>query len=90
MGDGYWLCRNNAADVITNHSIVQYGIFFQDCWAMLVKLAINLDAELKIWISSELQPGIRKQFNKSVNVYEVQKVLAFYALNQGIQTRLRN
>ena len=38
----------------------------------------ELDAELKIWISSEPNPSITKQFNKSVNVYEVQKVLAFY------------
>jgi len=41
----------------------------------------DLDAELKIWISSEAVPSIKKQFNKSVNVYEVQKVLAFYVLN---------
>jgi hypothetical protein len=40
----------------------------------------ELDAELKIWVSSETQPSIVKQFNKSVNVYEVQKVLAFYVL----------
>lgn len=40
----------------------------------------ELDAELKIWISSEPNPSITKQFNKSVNVYEVQKVLAFYVL----------
>jgi hypothetical protein len=40
----------------------------------------DLDAELKIWVSSELQPSIRKQFNKSVNVYEVQKVLAYHVL----------
>jgi len=40
----------------------------------------DLDAELKIWISSELQPSIKKQFNKSVNVYEVQKVLAHHVL----------
>jgi hypothetical protein len=40
----------------------------------------ELDAELKIWISSEPHPSIIKQFNKSVNVYEVQKVLAFYVL----------
>ena len=40
----------------------------------------ELDAELKIWISSEPHPSITKQFNKSVNVYEVQKVLAFYVL----------
>lgn len=40
----------------------------------------ELDAELKIWISSETQPSIIKQFNKSVNVYEVQKVLAHHVL----------
>lgn len=40
----------------------------------------ELDAELKIWVSSEQQPSIIKQFNKSVNVYEVQKVLAHHVL----------
>ncbi len=40
----------------------------------------DLDAELKIWISSEAEPSIRAQFNKSVNVYEVQKVLAHHVL----------
>ncbi|RIW17174.1 PH domain-containing protein [Algoriphagus lacus] len=40
----------------------------------------DLDAELKIWISSEVEPSIRKQFNKSVNVYEVQRLLAFHVL----------
>lgn len=38
----------------------------------------DLDAELKIWISGEQQPSIKKQFNKSVNVYEVQKLLAYH------------
>jgi hypothetical protein len=42
--------------------------------------SFELDAELKIWVSSEQEPGIKKQFNKSVNVYEVQKVLASYVL----------
>jgi hypothetical protein len=40
----------------------------------------DLDAELKIWVSSELQPSIKKQFNKSINVYDVQKVLAHHVL----------
>lgn len=40
----------------------------------------DLEAELKIWISSEAQPSIRKKFNKSVNVYEVQNVLAYHVL----------
>lgn len=40
----------------------------------------ELDAELKIWVSSEANPSIKKQFNKSVNVYEVQKILAHHVL----------
>jgi hypothetical protein len=40
----------------------------------------DLEAELKIWISSEVQPSIVKQFNKGVNVYDVQKVLAHHVL----------
>ncbi len=38
----------------------------------------DLDAELKIWISSENSPSVSKKFNKSVDVYEVQKLLAEY------------
>lgn len=41
----------------------------------------DLEAELKIWISSEQLPSIKKQFNKSVNVYDVHNVLASYVLN---------
>lgn len=40
----------------------------------------DLEAELKIWISSETEASIIKKFNKSVDVYEVQKVLAHYVL----------
>ena len=40
----------------------------------------DLEAELKIWVSSETLPSIKKQFNKSVDVYEVQKVLAHHIL----------
>lgn len=40
----------------------------------------ELDAELKIWVASEQSPSIRKQFNKSVNVYDVHKVLATHVL----------
>lgn len=36
----------------------------------------DLDAELKIWISSENTPTVSKKFNKSVDVYEVQRYLA--------------
>jgi len=40
----------------------------------------DLDAELKIWVSSESVPSITKKFNKSVNIYDVQKVLAQHVL----------
>ena len=40
----------------------------------------DLEAELKIWVSSEQTPSIRKQFNKSVNVYDVHNVLATHVL----------
>jgi hypothetical protein len=41
----------------------------------------DLDAELKIWISSEVNPSISKRFNKQVNIYDLQKVLAKHVLN---------
>lgn len=39
----------------------------------------DLDAELKIWISGTALP-IEKQFNSSLNIYELQTVLAEYCL----------
>lgn len=39
----------------------------------------DLEAELKIWISGTALP-IQKQFNSSLNVYELQRVLAEYCL----------
>lgn len=39
----------------------------------------DLDAELKIWISGTQLPVV-KQFNKSLNIYELQSVLAAYVL----------
>lgn len=39
----------------------------------------DLDAELKIWISGNQVP-IEKQFNKNLNIYELQNVLAEYVL----------
>ncbi|MCZ8522147.1 MULTISPECIES: PH domain-containing protein [Paenibacillus] len=39
----------------------------------------DLDAELKIWVSGTAEP-VRKQFNKSLNIYALQAVLAEYVL----------
>lgn len=41
--------------------------------------SFDLDAELKLWIGSDSIP-IEKKFNKDVNIYEVQKVLASHVL----------
>jgi hypothetical protein len=40
---------------------------------------LDMDAELKIWISSTPAP-ILKKFNKRLSIYEVQAVLASYVL----------
>jgi hypothetical protein len=42
--------------------------------------SFDLDAELKIWISGEQEPSICKKFDRSVDVYEVQKILAQFTL----------
>lgn len=39
----------------------------------------DLDAELKIWISGMALP-IAKQFNSSLNIYDIQAVLADYTM----------
>jgi hypothetical protein len=39
----------------------------------------DLDAELKVWVSGTPTP-LQKQFNRSLNIYEVQAVLASYVL----------
>ena len=40
---------------------------------------LDLDAELKIWVGSDPMP-IEKKFNKQVNVYDLQAVLAAHVL----------
>ncbi|MED4583671.1 PH domain-containing protein [Brevibacillus choshinensis] len=41
--------------------------------------SFDLDAELKIYISGSQTP-LQRQFNKNLNIYEVQSVLADYVL----------
>lgn len=40
---------------------------------------MDLDAELKIWVTGMAVP-IQREFNKKVNVYEVQAVLGHYVI----------
>ena len=39
----------------------------------------DFEAELKIWLSNDAEP-IEKKFNKSLNIYKIQSVLADYVL----------
>jgi len=44
------------------------------------KVIFDLDVELKIRVSCESHPSIVSKFNKAVDVYEMQKLLAKYVL----------
>lgn len=67
---------------ITGSKVEYKSIAYKSITRFSVETAgtFDLEAELKIWISSEQNPSIIKQFTKSVNVYDVQKVLAYYVL----------
>ena len=41
---------------------------------------LDLDAELKIWVSSEAAPSITRKFTRQVSIYDVQRVLAQHVL----------
>lgn len=67
---------------ITGSKIEYKSIAYKSISRFSIETAgtFDLDAELKIWVSSETTPSIVKQFNKSVNVYDVQLVLASHVL----------
>ena len=67
---------------ITGSKIEYKSITYKSISRFSVETAgtFDLEAELKIWVSSEAHPSIVKQFNKSVNVYDVQNVLAHHVL----------
>lgn len=67
---------------ITGRKIEYLSIAYKSISRFSIETAgtFDLEAELKIWISSEPNPSIVKKFDRSVNVYDVQKVLAHHAL----------
>ncbi len=67
---------------ITGSKIEYKSITYKSISSFSVETAgtFDLEAELKIWVSSEAHPSVVKQFNKSVNVYDVQNVLAHHVL----------
>jgi len=67
---------------ITGRKVEYLSVGYKNISRFSVETAgtFDLDAELKIWVSSEKVPSISKKFNKSVDVYEVQKILASFVL----------
>jgi hypothetical protein len=67
---------------LTGNKVEYQSISYKSISRFSVETAgtFELDAELKIWIRGELEPSIKKQFNRSVSVYDVQKVLASHVL----------
>ena len=66
---------------LTGSKVEYHSLPYKDITHFSVETAgtFDLDAELKIWVSGNPVP-IQKQFNKKVNVYDVQRVLAHYVL----------
>lgn len=66
---------------ITGKKVEYHSIPYKSITHFSIETAGNfdLDAELKIWISGNALP-VQKQFNKSLNIYELQSVLAEYVL----------
>jgi hypothetical protein len=66
---------------ITGSKVEHHSIPYKSITHFSIETAgtFDLDAELKIWISSTATP-IQKQFNKKLSIYEVQSVLASYVL----------
>ena len=68
---------------ITGKKINYLSVVYKSISRFSIETAGNFDleAELKIWISSEVNPSVSKKFNKLVNIYDLQKVLANHVLN---------
>lgn len=67
---------------ITGRKVDYLSVVYKSISRFSIETAgdFDLDAELKIWISSEATPSIEKKFNKQVDVYELQRVLASHVL----------
>ncbi|WP_026914861.1 PH domain-containing protein [Christiangramia portivictoriae] len=67
---------------LTGSKVEYFTVLYKSITRFSVETAgsFDLDAELKIWISGQQSPSITKKFNKSVDIYEVQKLLAEYTL----------
>ncbi|MES2605198.1 MAG: PH domain-containing protein [Pseudomonadota bacterium] len=66
---------------ITGSKVEYHSIPYKSITHFSIETAgtLDLDADLKIWVSSTAEP-IQKKFNKKLSIYEVQSVLASYVL----------
>ena len=66
---------------MTGKKVEYHSIPYQSVVHFSIETAgtFDLDAELKIWLSGSTMP-IQKKFNKTLNIYKVQSVLAAYVL----------
>lgn len=66
---------------LTGNKVEYHSLPYRSITHFSVETAghFDLDAELKIWISGNPMP-IQKRFNKNLNIYAVQSVLAGYVL----------
>jgi len=67
---------------VTGKKIEYLSILYHSITRFSIETAGNfdLDAELKIWVSSESTPSIQKRFDKKTNIYQIQKVLASHLM----------
>jgi hypothetical protein len=66
---------------LTGNKVEYHSLPYRNITHFSVETAghFDLDAELKIWISGSPVP-IQKTFNKKLDIYDVQSVLAGYGL----------
>ena len=66
---------------LTGNKVEYHSLPYRSITHFSVETAghFDLDAELKVWISGSPMP-IQKRFNKQLNIYDVQSVLAGYVL----------
>ena len=67
---------------LTGKKVEYLSVMYKSISRFAIETAghLDLDAELKIWVSSEALPSVTRKFNKQVNIYDLQKVLATHVL----------
>jgi len=68
---------------LTGKKIEYLSVIYKSISRFSIETAghLDLDAELKIWVSSEAAPSVQRKFNKQVNIYDLQRVLAQHVMN---------